>query len=180
MGKTINCISCLLTLVIFFLLPQTATAERANTSGDAIGKEYVIEKASKLQWPRMTPRQFVDLLIMGKKIALVDVRSKMETAVWYPKSDNAMDTYIIPLQEIPEKLGHIVHPEKYDYVVLTCPTGPRAAAAAVLARLIGYDNVWFFRGGNKKLGSLTGTAFRKAAERLLREGKIKDVPSWMK
>ncbi len=173
-------------LILFFVvpaisfMPQIVLAGHAADSKEAVGKAYVVEKASQLKWPSMRPQQFIDLLVSGKKIAFVDVRSEMETAVWYPKSDKAMDTFVIPLQEIPEELGNTVHPEKYDYVVLTCPTGPRAAAAAVMARLMGYDNVWFFRGGNEKLGSLTGSAFRKAAKRLMKEGKIKDVPSWMK
>ncbi len=145
---------------------------------EAVFRYLLAEKASETPWPRMRPPQFVELVVMGKKIAFIDARSPMETAVWYPAS-KIFDTYTIPLQELPERLPEI-HPERYDYVVITCPTGPRAAAAAFLLRLMGYENVYFFRGGNKALGSLTGTAYRKAAQRLLKEGKIKDLPAWMK
>jgi len=145
---------------------------------EAIFKYLLTEKASETAWPRMRPHQFVELVVLGKKIAFIDARSPMETAVWYPAS-KILDTYTIPLQELPERLPEI-KPEKYDYVVITCPTGPRAAAAAFMLRLMGYKNVYFFRGGNKALGSLTGTAYRKAAKRLLEEGKLKELPAWMK
>ncbi len=160
---------------LFMLISPGGIAQGAD---DAAAKAYIIEKSAQLKWPCMRPEQFVELLVSGKKIAFIDVRSELETAVWYPKSDKAMDTFVIPLQEIPARIGEI-DPERYDYVVLTCPTGPRAAAAAVLARLMGYDNVYFFRGGNRVLGSITGTKFRKVANKLLKEGKIKQIPEWM-
>jgi rhodanese-related sulfurtransferase len=160
---------------LFILISPGGIAQGAD---DAAAKSYIIEKSAQLKWPSMRPEKFVELLVSGKKIAFIDVRSELETAVWYPKSDKAMDTFVISLQEIPARIGKI-DPERYDYVVLTCPTGPRAAAGAVLARLMGYDNVYFLRGGNRALGSITGAKFRKVAKRLLKEGKIKKVPEWM-
>lgn len=160
------------------LIKDPKNTELWEAYNEAVFKYLLSEKASETPWPRMRPKQFVELVVMGKKIAFIDARSPMETAIWYPAS-KILDTYTIPLQELPERLPDI-HPEKYDYVVITCPTGPRAAAAAFTLRLMGYKNVYFFRGGNKALGSLTGTAYRKAAKRLLKEGKIKELPSWMK
>ncbi len=145
---------------------------------EALFKYLLSEKSSETPWPRMRPPQFVKLVVMGKKIAFIDARSPMETSIWYPIS-KVLDTYTIPLQDLPARLTSI-HPERYDYVVITCPTGPRAAAAAFVLRIMGFKNVYFFRGGNKALGSLTGTAYRKAAKQLLKEGKIKRLPSWMK
>ncbi len=168
---------CLICFVfLFFAFSSLFTSAQAGD--ETAARAYIVKRAAELKWPCMLPDDFIKFLLSGKKIAFIDVRSELETAVWYPKSDKAMDTFVIPLQQIPARLGDI-HPEKYDYVVLTCPTGPRAAAAAVLARLMGYDNVYFFRGGNKALGSITGTKFRKAAKKLLQEGKIKKVPEWM-
>ncbi len=145
---------------------------------EALFKYLLSEKALETPWPSMRPPQFVKLLVMGKKIAFIDARSPMETSVWYPAS-KVLDTYAIPLQELPSRFTSI-HPERYDYVVITCPTGPRAAAAAFILRIMGFKNVYFFRGGNNILGSITGTAYRKAAKRLLKDGKIKRLPSWMK
>lgn len=144
---------------------------------EAVFAFLLSEKASETPWPRMRPPQFVKSVVMGKKIAFIDARSPMETSVWFPAS-KVLDTYTISLQELPAKLPSI-HPEKYDYIVITCPTGPRAAAAAFVLRIMGFKNVYFFRGGNKALGSLTGTAYRKVAKQLLKEGKIKKLPSWM-
>ncbi len=73
---------------------------------EAIFKYLLTEKASETAWPRMRPHQFVELVVLGKKIAFIDARSPMETAVWYPAS-KILDTYTIPLQELPERLPEI-------------------------------------------------------------------------
>jgi len=145
---------------------------------EAVFKHLISVRVSKTSWPRMKPEEFLELAILGKKIAFIDSRSPMETALWYPVS-KVVDTFTIPLEELPKKIAEI-NPEKYDYVVITCPTGPRAAAIAYVLRVMGYKNVYFFRGGNEALGSLIDTDIRNAAKRLQQEGKLKELPAWMK
>ncbi len=171
-------LSWTLILVLAYSFLGVTWSQAFEAKEVAIAHKYIAQKSKELSWPSITPRKFAELLVMGKKVAFVDVRSPMETAIWYPKSDKVMDSFIIPLQEIPSTIQRI-HPEQYDFVILSCPTGPRAATGATLARLMGFDNVYFLRGGNKALGALTGTFFRKTARRLLKAGKIKEWPKWM-
>lgn len=145
---------------------------------EAVFKHLISERVSKVSWPRMKPEKFLELAILGKKIAFIDSRSPMETALWYPAS-KILDTYTIPLEQLPKRIAEI-NPEKYDYVVVACATGSRAAAIAYVLRVMGFNNVYFLRGGNEALGSLIDADIREAAKRLQQEGKLKELPAWMK
>jgi len=135
------------------------------------GRGYVAAwAADNIRWAPMKPKKFVADVVLKKKIALVDVRSPLETSVWYPKS-KLFDTFLIPLPMVPSSL-YKIHPEKYDEVVFICPTGTRAASASLMAGMMGYRNVYFFKGGYKVLTGLTGGIYRKTEKRLLAEGKI--------
>lgn len=135
------------------------------------GRGYVSGwAADNMRWAPMKPKKFVADVVLKKKIALVDVRSPLETAVWYPKS-KLFDTFLIPLPMVPSSL-HKIQPEKYDEVIFICPTGTRAASASLMAGMMGYRNVYFFKGGYKVLTGLTGGIYRKTEKRLLTEGKI--------
>ncbi len=138
----------------------------------ATGKGYVAESAANdIHWAPMKANRFVADVVLKKKIALVDVRSPLETAVWYPKS-RLFDTFLIPLPQVPSRL-HTIHPEKYDEVVFLCPTGTRAASSSLMAGMMGYKNVYFLKGGYKVLTGLTGGIYHKTEKKLLSEGKIK-------
>ncbi len=135
------------------------------------GRGYVAGwAADDMRWAPMKPKKFVADVVLKKKIALVDVRSPLETSVWYPKS-KLFDTFLIPLPMVPSSL-YKIHPEKYDEVVFLCPTGTRAASSSLMAGMMGYKNVYFFKGGYKVLTGLTGGIYRKTEKRLLAEGKI--------
>ncbi len=135
------------------------------------GRGYVAGwAADNMRWAPMKPKRFVADVVLKKKIALVDVRSPLETSVWYPKS-KLFDTFLIPLPMVPSNL-YKIHPEKYDEVIFLCPTGTRAASSSLMAGMMGYKNVYFFKGGYKVLTGLTGGIYRKMEKRLLAEGKI--------
>ncbi len=141
--------------------------------GTASGRGYVAGwAADDFRWAPMKTKKFVADVVLKKKIAMVDVRSPLETSVWYPKS-KLFDTFLIPLPMVPSRL-YKIHPERYDEVIFICPTGTRAASASLMAAMMGYKNVYFFKGGYKVLTGLTGGIYRKTEKKLLAEGKIKE------
>ncbi|GBE12179.1 hypothetical protein BMS3Bbin14_00463 [bacterium BMS3Bbin14] len=151
--------------------PKDESLWEANNT--IAGRGYVAGwAADDFRWAPMKAKKFVTDVVLKKKIALVDVRSPLETAVWYPKS-KLFDTFLIPLPTVPSRL-YKIHPERYDEVIFICPTGTRAASASLMAAMMGYKNVYFFKGGYKVLTGLTGGIYRKTEKRLLAEGKIKE------
>ncbi|NOX80789.1 MAG: hypothetical protein GXP57_06840 [Deltaproteobacteria bacterium] len=137
------------------------------------GRGYVAGwAADDFHWAPMKAKRFVADVVLRKKIVLIDVRSPLETSVWYPES-KLFDTFLIPLPLVPSRL-YKIHPERYDEVIFICPTGTRAASASLMAAMMGYKNVYFFKGGYKVLTGLTGGIYRRTEKKLLAEGKIKE------
>lgn len=158
-------------------LQKAITAQPGNESlwdeyNIASGRKYVAGwAAEEMRWAPIDTSKFVEEVILGKKIALIDVRSPLETSVWHPESKR-FDIFLIPLQNVPSILQKI-HPEKYDEIIFICPTGVRAASASLMAAMMGYENVYFFKGGYKALTSISGNIYRETEKKLIAEGKIK-------
>jgi rhodanese-related sulfurtransferase len=167
-------ISTLLLFLFFsFTLPVAA-----DTGREELFRQVLAHRMETMPWVSMTPEMFAEIAVMGRKIAMIDVRSPMETAVWHPADTRVVSAFCIPLQQVANRLAEI-HAEKFDFLVFTCPTGPRAAAAAVIARLMGFDNAFFYRGGNEALGGITGSLYRRTALRLMKQGRISSIPEWI-
>ncbi len=162
-------------LISFF---SSALSVAADTGREEIFRQVLAQKLETMPWVSMTPEMFAEIAVMGRKIAMIDVRSPMETAVWHPADTRVVSAFCIPLQQVATGLAGI-HAEKFDFLVFTCPTGPRAAAAAVIARLMGFDNAFFYRGGNEALGRITGSLYRQTALRLMKQGRISTIPEWI-
>lgn len=98
------------------------------------------------------PEAFVKDLRGGKKVFVLDVRTKAEADI---VGVTVPGTVRVPLAQVftPETLSKIPTDGK---VVVTCKAGHRATAVAMGLRQIGFENVYILKGGLDALTKYIG------------------------
>jgi adenylyltransferase/sulfurtransferase len=91
--------------------------------------------------PEITVTELKERLDRGDKVTIIDVREPFEWDIGNLGSHGAR---LIPLKELPERIGEI---SAGDEVVLQCRSGARSARALELLREKGYPRLWNLKGG---------------------------------
>ena len=106
-------------------IPSSRTAEEKRMSGV----------------PDMTVIELKERLDRGEKIEVVDVR---ETYEWQICNLAPYGAKLIPLSQLPERVGEL---EPDAEIVLVCRTGNRSRRAAEALARAGFQSVWNLAGG---------------------------------
>jgi len=99
-------------------------------------KDYKFDPAWEL-----TPRQVKAMLDDGQKFLFIDCRQPNEA-----EAMRIEGTQLIPLQQLPARLGQLRGREA-EKIVVHCRSGSRSLKFAQLLRQIGFRDVWSMAGG---------------------------------
>jgi rhodanese-related sulfurtransferase len=100
----------------------------------------------------MYPDAFLDMVKTGQTLAVLDIRTPAETAVF---SSTLPGTLVIPLDQLFTETSLTRIPADRTVVIL-CKSGTRATAAGTALRHIGFGNVYILKGGFKALITYMG------------------------
>lgn len=91
--------------------------------------------------PEITPSELKERLDRGDRLTIIDVREPWE---WDVANLEPQGARLIPLQQVPERMGEIPANEE---VVLQCRSGARSARALEFLREHGYERLLNLKGG---------------------------------
>ncbi len=109
-------------------------------------------KVQDMSWPVIMPLPFIKLLNDKKNIAIIDVREENDCCFEDSHISNS-DIYNVPFNSIVNRIGEI-DLSSYDFIITICFAGPKGAVAASIMRWMGYDNVYFVKGGIEEMKSI--------------------------
>jgi len=115
---------------------------------DNSSNSFIYELNNKVQsmpWPVIMPISFAKLLKEKKNIAIIDVREETDCC-FEDRLLSSKDIYNVPFNSIVNKIGDL-DLSSYDMLITICFAGPKGAVAASIMRWMGYDNVFFLKGG---------------------------------
>jgi adenylyltransferase/sulfurtransferase len=91
--------------------------------------------------PEITPAELKERLDRGDRLTIIDVREPFE---WEIGNLEPYGARLIPLKQVPERLGEI---DPNEEIVLQCRSGGRSAQALGFLRRHGYERLWNLKGG---------------------------------
>jgi len=103
--------------------------------------EAVQENRMSDEVPEITPADLKERLDRGDRLTIIDVREPFE---WEIGNLEPYGARLIPLQQVPQRLGEI---DPGEEIVLQCRSGARSAQALGFLRRQGYARVLNLKGG---------------------------------